>query len=156
MVASTGSQYVILGHSERRSYYGETDEILVKKVARALENKLEVIFCVGEVLAERESEKHFDVVKSQLVNGLFNLSAEEFSHIIIAYEPVWAIGTGKTATSAQAQEMHAFIRKVVAENMAKKLPTIPPSFTEEVATLKMPMNFSPMKTLMADLSEEHP
>ena len=95
MVASTGSQYVILGHSERRSYYGETDEILVKKVARALENKLEVIFCVGEVLAERESEKHFDVVKSQLVNGLFNLSAEEFSHIIIAYEPVWAIGTGK-------------------------------------------------------------
>ncbi|MDE6878850.1 MAG: triose-phosphate isomerase [Odoribacter sp.] len=121
MVASTGSQYVILGHSERRSYYGETDEILVKKVARALENKLEVIFCVGEVLAERESEKHFDVVKSQLVNGLFNLSAEEFSHIIIAYEPVWAIGTGKTATSAQAQEMHAFIRKVVAEKYGKEV-----------------------------------
>ncbi|MDE5638365.1 MAG: triose-phosphate isomerase, partial [Odoribacter sp.] len=102
MVASTGSRYVILGHSERRSYYGETDEILVKKVARALENKLDVIFCVGEVLAEREAEKHFDVVKSQLVNGLFNLSAEEFSHIVIAYEPVWAIGTGKTATAAQA------------------------------------------------------
>ena len=121
MVASTGSQYVILGHSERRSYYGETDEILVKKVARALENKLEVIFCVGEVLAERESEKHFDVVKSQLVNGLFNLSAEEFSHIIIAYEPVWAIGTGKTATSAQAQEMHAFIRGVIADKYGKEV-----------------------------------
>lgn len=114
MVASTGAKYVILGHSERRSYYGETDAILVKKVERALENKLEVIFCVGEVLAERESDKHFDVVKSQLENGLFNLSADQFSHIVIAYEPVWAIGTGKTATSAQAQEMHAFIRSVLA------------------------------------------
>lgn len=114
MVASTGCKYVILGHSERRSYYGETDAVLVKKVARALENGLEVIFCVGEVLAEREADRHFEVVKSQLVNGLFQLSAEEFAHIVIAYEPVWAIGTGKTATSAQAQEMHAFIRNVIA------------------------------------------
>lgn len=115
MVASTGSKYVILGHSERRSYYGETDEILVKKVERALENDLEIIFCVGEVLAEREADKHFEVVKSQLVNGLFHLSAEQFAHIVIAYEPVWAIGTGKTASSAQAEEMHAFIRQTVAE-----------------------------------------
>lgn len=114
MIASTGTEYVILGHSERRSYYGETDATLVKKVARSLENKLEVIFCVGEVLAERESEKHFEVVKSQLENGLFNLSADQFAKIVIAYEPVWAIGTGKTATSAQAQEMHAFIRSVIA------------------------------------------
>lgn len=114
MVASTGCKYVILGHSERRSYYGETDSVLVKKVARALENELEVIFCVGEVLTEREADRHFEVVKSQLVNGLFQLSAEEFAHIVIAYEPVWAIGTGKTATSAQAQEMHAFIRNVIA------------------------------------------
>lgn len=121
MVASTGSRYVILGHSERRSYYGETDEILVKKVTRALENKLEVIFCVGEVLAEREAEKHFEVVKSQLTNGLFQLSADEFAHIVIAYEPVWAIGTGKTATPAQAQEMHAFIRKTVAEKYGKEI-----------------------------------
>jgi len=121
MVASTGSKYVILGHSERRSYYGETNEILVKKVARALENKLGVIFCVGEVLTEREADKHFEVVKSQLTQGLFNLSAEEFTHIIIAYEPVWAIGTGKTATPAQAQEMHAFIRKVVAEKYGKEI-----------------------------------
>ncbi len=121
MVASTGSKYVILGHSERRSYYGETNEILEKKVARALENKLGVIFCVGEVLAEREADKHFEVVKSQLTQGLFNLSAEEFTHIIIAYEPVWAIGTGKTATPAQAQEMHAFIRKVVAEKYGKEI-----------------------------------
>lgn len=114
MVASTGSKYVILGHSERRSYYGETDEILVKKVQRALENNLEIIFCVGEVLAEREAEKHFEVVKSQLENGLFNLPADQFAHVIVAYEPVWAIGTGKTATSAQAEEMHAFIRKTIA------------------------------------------
>ncbi len=121
MIASTGAEYVILGHSERRSYYGETDAILVKKVERALENKLEVIFCVGEVLAERESNKHFEVVKSQLENGLFNLSADQFSHIVIAYEPVWAIGTGKTATSAQAQEMHAFIRGVLAEKYGKEV-----------------------------------
>ena len=115
MVASTGCKYVILGHSERRSYYGETDEILVKKVERALENNLEIIFCVGEVLAEREAEKHFDVVKAQLSNGLFNLSAEQFAHVVIAYEPVWAIGTGKTATAEQAEEMHAFIRTTIAE-----------------------------------------
>lgn len=121
MVASTGAGYVILGHSERRAYYGETDAILVKKVERALENKLEVIFCVGEVLEERESGKHFEVVKSQLENGLFNLSADQFAHIVIAYEPVWAIGTGKTATSAQAQEMHAFIRGVLAEKYGKEV-----------------------------------
>ncbi len=114
MVASTGCQYVILGHSERRSYYGETDEILVKKVGRALENSLDIIFCVGEVLAEREAEKHFDVVKAQLTNGLFHLSAEQFAHVVVAYEPVWAIGTGKTATSAQAEEMHKFIRETIA------------------------------------------
>ena len=119
MVASTGSQYVILGHSERRSYYGETDEILVKKVQRALENNLDVIFCVGEVLAEREAGKHFEVVKSQLVNGLFNLSADQFTHIVVAYEPVWAIGTGKSATPAQAQAVHKFIRDHIAKADAK-------------------------------------
>ena len=115
MVASTGAKYVILGHSERRSYYGETSEILVKKVAQALDSKLDIIFCVGEVLEEREGNKHFDVVKKQLTDGLFNLAAEQFAHIVIAYEPVWAIGTGKTATPDQAQEMHAFIRSVIAE-----------------------------------------
>ena len=119
MVASTGSRYVILGHSERRSYYGETDEILVKKVQRALENNLDVIFCVGEVLAEREAGKHFEVVKSQLVNGLFNLSADQFAHIVVAYEPVWAIGTGKTATTAQADEACGVVRNVVAELYGK-------------------------------------
>jgi triosephosphate isomerase len=114
MVASTGAKYVILGHSERRSYYGETDAILSEKVKLALANNLEVIFCIGEVLEEREAGKHFDVVKSQLVNGIFNLTAEEFGKIVIAYEPVWAIGTGKTASSAQAQEIHKFIRETVA------------------------------------------
>lgn len=115
MIASTGANYVILGHSERRSYYGETDAILVEKVARALENNLKVIFCIGEVLEEREAEKHFEVVKSQLENGVFNLSSEAFANIVIAYEPVWAIGTGKTATAAQAQEIHAYIRSIIAE-----------------------------------------
>ena len=114
MVASTGAQYVILGHSERRSYYGETDAILSEKVKLALANNLEVIFCIGEVLDEREAGKHFEVVKSQLVNGIFNLTAEEFGKIVIAYEPVWAIGTGKTASSAQAQEIHKFIRETLA------------------------------------------
>lgn len=115
MVKSTGAAYVILGHSERRSYYGETDAILNKKVQIAMENGLKPIFCIGEVLSERESNIHFDVVKRQLTEGLFSLSAEAFRQIILAYEPVWAIGTGKTATSAQAQEMHQFIRKTVAE-----------------------------------------
>ena len=119
MVASTGCGYVILGHSERRSYYGETDEVLVKKVERALENKLEIIFCVGEVLAEREAGKHFEVVKSQLAKGLFQLSADQFAHVVVAYEPVWAIGTGKTATSAQAEEIHAFIRETIAAQYGK-------------------------------------
>lgn len=114
MVASTGATYVILGHSERRQYYGETSEILKEKVALALENNLTPIFCIGEVLEERENNTHFDVVKSQVEEALFGLSAEDFGKIILAYEPVWAIGTGKTATDDQAEEMHAFIRGVIA------------------------------------------
>lgn len=121
MVASTGATYVILGHSERRQYYGETSETLREKVALALENKLTPIFCIGEVLEERESGKHFDVVKAQIEEGLFNLSAEDFGKIILAYEPVWAIGTGKTATDDQAQEMHAFIRGVIADKYGKEV-----------------------------------
>ena len=114
MVASTGAKYVILGHSERRQYYGENAETLRAKVALALENGLTPIFCIGEVLSEREAGKHFDVVKSQIEDGLFNLSADDFSKIILAYEPVWAIGTGKTATADQAEEIHAYIRSVIA------------------------------------------
>lgn len=115
MVKSTGAQYVILGHSERRAYYGETAEILKEKVNLALANGLKVIFCIGEVLEEREAEKQNEVVKEQLAGSLFDLTAEQFSNIILAYEPVWAIGTGKTATAEQAEEMHAFIRATIAE-----------------------------------------
>lgn len=114
MVASTGAKYVILGHSERRAYYHETAEILKEKVLLALKNNLTPIFCIGEVLEEREAGRHFEVVKSQIEESLFDLSAEDFSKIVLAYEPVWAIGTGKTATAEQAQEMHAFIRKTLA------------------------------------------
>ena len=121
MVASTGAKYVILGHSERRAYYHETPEILKEKVLLALANNLTPIFCIGEVLEEREAGKHFDVVKAQIEGSLFNLSAEEFGKIILAYEPVWAIGTGKTATAAQAQEMHAFIRQTLADKYGKEV-----------------------------------
>ena len=113
MVKSTGADYVILGHSERRSYYKEDNLTLNKKVKLALRNDLQPIFCCGEVLDEREAEKHFDVVKQQIEEGLFDLTAENFGKVIIAYEPVWAIGTGKVASSAQAQEMHKYIRDLI-------------------------------------------
>ena len=115
MLASVGCEYTILGHSERRQYYGETDAKLVEKTKLALANGLKVILCVGENLDEREAGKHFDVCETQIKNVLYNFSAEDMKDIVIAYEPVWAIGTGKTATSEQAEEIHAFIRKVVAD-----------------------------------------
>ena len=115
MVKSTGANYVILGHSERRAYYHETPEILKEKVNLALANNLDVIFCIGEVLEDREAGKQNEIVKAQLEGSLFDLTAEQFSHIILAYEPVWAIGTGKTATADQAEEMHAFIRQTIAD-----------------------------------------
>jgi len=121
MVKSTGASYVILGHSERRAYYGETPEMLKTKVELALKNGLKPIFCIGEVLEERENNIFFEVVRSQITESLFELSAEDFSKIVLAYEPVWAIGTGKTATPAQAQEIHAFIRKTVAEKYGEKI-----------------------------------
>ncbi|MFR9165805.1 MAG: triose-phosphate isomerase [Dysgonomonas sp.] len=121
MIASTGAKYVILGHSERRTYYGETDEKLKEKVILALANGLTPIFCIGEVLEERESGKQNEVVKSQIEKALFNLSSADFSKLVLAYEPVWAIGTGKTATPAQAQEMHAFIRKTIADKYGKEI-----------------------------------
>ena len=114
MLKSVGCKWTILGHSERRQYYGETDEKLVVKVRLALAGGLGVILCVGENLEQREAGKHFDVVKEQIENVLFNFTAEELKNIIVAYEPVWAIGTGKTATAEQAEEIHAYIRKVLA------------------------------------------
>ena len=115
MLESMEIDYCIVGHSERRAYYGETDEIVARKVDQLLKHNLRPIVCCGEVLEEREGNRQFDVVKKQITDGLFHLSADEFSNVVIAYEPVWAIGTGKTATPDQAQEMHAFIRNLIAE-----------------------------------------
>ena len=120
MLVSMGVNITILGHSERRSYFGETDEVVAGKVKRALEGGLRVIFCCGEQLEERESGKHFDVVKAQVDKALFDLSSAQMKSIVIAYEPVWAIGTGKTASADQAQEMHAFIRGVLAEKFGSE------------------------------------
>ena len=121
MVASTGAEYCILGHSERRAYYHEDYEILKNKVELALANGLKVIFCIGEVKEEREAGKQNEVVKAQLEGSVFNLSAEQWANITLAYEPVWAIGTGLTATPEQAQEIHAFIRSLVAEKYGKQV-----------------------------------
>ncbi|MCX2839657.1 triose-phosphate isomerase [Salinimicrobium sp. MT39] len=121
MLTSIGVKTVILGHSERRAIFKETDALLAKKVDAALENDMEVIFCCGEELNERKAEKHFDVVKSQLEKGIFHVSEGQWNKIVIAYEPVWAIGTGETASPEQAQEMHAFIRKTIAEKFGSEL-----------------------------------
>jgi triosephosphate isomerase len=121
MVASTGATYCILGHSERRAYYHETYEILKEKVLLALANNLAPIFCIGEVKEERESGIQNDVVKAQLEGSVFNLSPEDFGKIVLAYEPVWAIGTGLTATPQQAQEMHAYIRSLIVEKYGEEV-----------------------------------
>ncbi|MCB9071405.1 MAG: triose-phosphate isomerase [Prevotellaceae bacterium] len=121
MVASTGATYCILGHSERRAYYGETYEILKDKVLLALENNLKPIFCIGEVKEEREANKQNEVVKAQLEGSVFNLSAEDFGKLVLAYEPVWAIGTGLTASPEQAQEIHAYIRSLVSDKYGKEV-----------------------------------
>ena len=113
MLKSIGIETVILGHSERRAYFNETDELLAKKVEAALENSMRVIFCFGEELADRKSENHEHVVESQIRNALFHLPESSWSNLVLAYEPVWAIGTGETASPEQAQEMHAFIRETV-------------------------------------------
>lgn len=113
MLLDIGVQTVILGHSERRAIFGETDALLAEKVNAALANNLEVIFCFGELLEDRKSDNHFKVVESQIKNALFHLEASAWKNIVLAYEPVWAIGTGETASPAQAQEMHAFIRNLV-------------------------------------------
>ena len=121
MLHSIGVAYVILGHSERRQYFGETNQLLAKKTDTALKHDLKPIFCIGETLEEREAGRHFDVIKTQLQEGIFHLSHEQFAHLVIAYEPVWAIGTGKTATSEQAQEIHAFIRGELAAKYSQQL-----------------------------------
>ena len=128
MVKSTGAEYVIIGHSERRTYFHEDDKLLYKKTVLALNSGLKVIFCCGEVKEEREAEKHFIIVRRQLEEGLFKLSENEINKIVIAYEPVWAIGTGLTATPEQAQEMHQYIRGLVSDkygnDCAKQMPVL--------------------------------
>ncbi len=119
MIKSTGAEYVILGHSERRQYFSETNELLAKKVDTVLKHALKPIFCIGETLEEREGGIHFDVIKKQITEGVFHLDAEHFAQLVIAYEPVWAIGTGVTASSAQAQEIHLFIRSEIAAKYGK-------------------------------------
>ena len=121
MLKDVGVNTVILGHSERRTYFGEDDKILTEKVASALENNLEVIFCFGESLQDRKSGNHFNVVESQLKNAVLSLNASSWEHIILAYEPVWAIGTGETASPEQAQEMHAFVRNIISKKFGAEV-----------------------------------
>ncbi|MGY0406968.1 MAG: triose-phosphate isomerase [Polaribacter sp.] len=121
MLKAIGVQTVILGHSERRTYFNETDQNLAEKVNTILEKKMETIFCFGELLEDRKSNNHFSVVESQLKNGLFHLEANAWKSIILAYEPVWAIGTGETASPAQAQEIHAFVRNRIEKKYNKEI-----------------------------------
>ena len=121
MLASCGARYVVLGHSERRANFAESNEILKTKVGQAFRNDLKVIFCCGESLSQRESGVHFDWIKAQISESLFHLSPEEFKNIVVAYEPIWAIGTGVTASTDQAQEMHAFIRNILVEQYGNEV-----------------------------------
>ncbi|NNF81270.1 MAG: triose-phosphate isomerase [Flavobacteriaceae bacterium] len=121
MLLSVGIQTVILGHSERRAYFKETDEMLAKKVDAALKNNMTVIFCFGEELNDRKSGNHENIVESQIKNALFHLEEQVWSSIVLAYEPVWAIGTGETASPEQAQDMHAFIRKTLNDKYGSKV-----------------------------------
>lgn len=120
MIKSAGVKYVILGHSERRQYFGENDELIAVKVEKALQNDLVPIYCCGEVLKEREDSRHFEVVSEQINKALCHLADHAVRKVVIAYEPVWAIGTGKTATPAQAQEMHAFIRSLITKHYGEE------------------------------------
>ncbi len=115
MLASMGVDYCIVGHSERRQYFNESHEVLAEKVNIALKHNITPIFCCGELLPEREAEKHFEVIEAQMEESLFHLNKGDFSNVVVAYEPVWAIGTGVTASSEQAQEMHHFIRGLIAQ-----------------------------------------
>ncbi|NPD45004.1 MULTISPECIES: triose-phosphate isomerase [unclassified Lentimicrobium] len=121
MLKSLDVSCCLVGHSERRKYFNETHQDLALKVDQLLENEIFPIFCFGELLEERETEKHFDIVKAQIADSLFHLNAEEMENVILAYEPVWAIGTGVTATTEQAQEMHAFIRSILTEKWGAEL-----------------------------------
>lgn len=121
MLKSIGVDYVIIGHSERRQFFSESNDVLMNKISLSLSNNLKVIFCCGEDINQREKDLHFEIIKDQLKSTVFKLSANDFSKIVIAYEPIWAIGTGKTATSDQAQEIHGFIRSLITNNYNKNI-----------------------------------
>jgi len=121
MLKSIGVDYVIIGHSERRQFFSESNDVLMNKISLSLSNNLKVIFCCGEDINQREKDLHFEIIESQLKSTVFKLSANDFSKIVIAYEPIWAIGTGKTATSDQAQEIHGFIRSLITNNYNKDI-----------------------------------
>ncbi|MCF8255136.1 MAG: triose-phosphate isomerase [Bacteroidia bacterium] len=121
MIMSCGATYVIIGHSERRQYFNETNDWLAKKIDAVLEAGLTPIYCCGETLEERETNAHFTVLETQISEGLFHLNAEQMAQVVIAYEPVWAIGTGKTASTEQAQEIHAFIRGLIGKKYSSDL-----------------------------------
>ncbi|HUZ61010.1 MAG TPA: triose-phosphate isomerase [Hanamia sp.] len=121
MIRSTGAEYVIVGHSERRKYFNETDKLVAQKTDTALKNLLKPIVCIGETKKEREANEQYDVLKRQLVEGIFHLNKTDFNRLIIAYEPIWAIGTGVTASPAQAQEIHKFIRQEIAVKYSREI-----------------------------------
>lgn len=121
MLKSIGVDCVLIGHSERRQYFNESDDILNNKISQALMNNLKVVFCCGENIQQREKNEYFDVINNQLSSTIFKLSSEELDNVIIAYEPIWAIGTGKTASSDQAQEMHSYIRSLIQKNYGEKI-----------------------------------
>ena len=145
MLLGIGIITSIIGHSERRKYFGETDLILSKKVNSAIENKMKIVFCIGEELTDRNNNNHFDIIESQLRNGIFHIESSQFKNIIIAYEPVWAIGTGMTANSDQIQEMHQFIRDLVNSKFGNEISqnikilyggSVKPSNAKEIFSLK--------------------
>jgi triosephosphate isomerase len=121
MLKSVGVEYAIIGHSERRAIYEESDDLLAKKVTTALNHDLKVMFCIGEDLEKRKADKHFEVVEEQLKKGLFHIDASQMKGVVIAYEPVWAIGTGETASPEQAQEIHEHIRKILAKQYSQEI-----------------------------------
>jgi triosephosphate isomerase (TIM) len=149
MIQSVGADFVIVGHSERRAYFNETDELLKTKVLQAIKHDLVPIFCCGEVLEERNNGSHFEVVKRQLDIALFDLSEEDFGSLVIAYEPVWAIGTGVTASPNRHRKCMRTSANWLLKNMDRKSPKKQPSFTVEVATKRMLLSYSASPMWMA-------
>ena len=145
MLTSVGVNSVIIGHSERRKYFNENDFILSKKTKMAIDNSVNIIFCIGEELSDREKENHFELIKNQIISGLFGLDMQQIKNVVVAYEPVWAIGTGKTAENHQIQEMHEYIRKLFNDKYGSDISqqikilyggSVKPNNAEEIFSLK--------------------